>query len=99
MKVNRFFEGTIRIQEEREQRVVTEGPYKFIRHPGYLAMIIGSLMTPLILGSFFGVFWALIAIIVLILRTDYKDKVLQEELKGYKEYTQKVKYRLFYGIW
>lgn len=99
MKVNRFFEGTIRIQEEREQRVVTEGPYKFIRHPGYLAMIIGSLMTPLILGSFFGVFWALIAIIVLILRTDYEDKVLQEELKGYKEYTQKVKYRLFYGIW
>lgn len=99
MKVNRFFEGTIRIQEDREQHVVMEGPYKYIRHPGYLAMIIGSLMTPLIFGSLFGLFWALIAVIILILRTAYEDKVLHEELTGYKKYSQSVKFRLFYGIW
>lgn len=97
--VNRFFSGTVRIQTERGHHVVTDGPYRIIRHPGYAGGLLGFVMIPLLLDSV----WAFIPIIVLtgvlILRTALEDKTLQKELPGYAEYAQRTRYRLIPGIW
>ena len=81
------------------QRVCTIGPYRYIRHPGYLAAIISSLCYPFILGSLFSFFPVFINIFLLIIRTYYEDKTLQIELNGYDEYSKMTKYRLFPYIW
>jgi protein-S-isoprenylcysteine O-methyltransferase Ste14 len=99
MIVNPFFEPTVRIQEEREHKVVSSGPYAFVRHPGYLSGILWIGSIPLILGSLYGVFPFLLYSAFMILRTHLEDKTLREELSGYREYADKVKYRLFPGLW
>lgn len=98
MAVNLHFEGTARIQKDREHQVIRTGPYKMIRHPGYLGMIFGQIALPFIIGSFFALIPAGIAIVAIIIRTFLEDKMLQNELDGYSEYAKKVKYRLFPGI-
>jgi protein-S-isoprenylcysteine O-methyltransferase Ste14 len=96
---NRFFSGIVRIQTDRGHHVVTTGPYRFIRHPGYAGAFWTYLATPILLDSL----WALIPTIllfgVLIARTSLEDRTLQAELPGYKEFTQKTRYRLFPGVW
>jgi protein-S-isoprenylcysteine O-methyltransferase Ste14 len=99
MLENRHFEGTVRIQNDRGHRVISTGPYGIIRHPGYLAMILTSLVMPLMIGSMYALIPAGFVIIVLIIRTALEDQTLQKELTGYLEYTQKIKYRIFPGIW
>ena len=99
MTVNRFFSGTVRIQTERGHQVVSSGPYRLVRHPGYLAGVIGYLAMPLVLGSSWAYLPVLMGILVVCLRTYLEDKTLQEELPGYREYTQQIRYRLFPGIW
>lgn len=99
MIVNPYFEPTVRIQEERAHRVIASGPYAIVRHPGYLSGILWLASVPLILGSLysfvpFGLYTALMS-----LRTYLEDKTLQDELEGYKEYAEKVRYRLFPLIW
>jgi protein-S-isoprenylcysteine O-methyltransferase Ste14 len=97
--VNKHFEGTARIQSEIDHKVVKKGPYSLIRHPGYLGMLIGGLSYPLVVGSF----WGLIAYIpfaaILIIRTFLEDRMLVHELKGYKQYSEKTKFRLIPFIW
>ncbi|MBM3127210.1 MAG: isoprenylcysteine carboxylmethyltransferase family protein [Chloroflexi bacterium] len=94
---NRFFTTTVRIQ--KDHAVQTGGPYRFVRHPGYVAAIVYSLATPFLLGSW----WALIPMIfvppLMILRTALEDKLLQDQLAGYKEYAARVRYRLVPGVW
>lgn len=96
---NKFFSGVVRIQTDRSHRVVTTGPYRFVRHPGYA----GGLWTYLAMPLLFDSLWAFIPTVllaaVLILRTSLEDRTLQAELPGYKEYAQKTRYRLFPGIW
>lgn len=99
MVVNRFFSGTVRIQTERGHQVVSSGPYRLVRHPGYLAGVIGYLAMPLVLGSSWAFLPVFVGILVICLRTYLEDKTLQEELPGYREYTQQTRYRLFPGIW
>lgn len=99
MIVNPHFEPTVRIQKERNHKVITSGPYKIVRHPGYLAGILFAISIPLLIGSFFSFFAVGIYVILMILRTCLEDKTLQEELEGYLEYISQVKYRLFPGIW
>lgn len=99
MMTNKHFEGTVRIQEDRGHRVISHGPYKFIRHPGYLAMILNSFAVPLMLGSLFTFIPVGISLILLLIRTSLEDKTLRNELSGYKEYSQKIKYRLVPFIW
>ncbi|MBM4241910.1 MAG: isoprenylcysteine carboxylmethyltransferase family protein [Euryarchaeota archaeon] len=96
---NPFFEPTVRIQKDRDQRVITSGPYQIIRHPGYLSGILWHVALPLIIGSSLALIFAFIIIILLIVRTYLEDNTLQEELEGYTQYTKKVKYRLFPEIW
>ncbi|MBW8041116.1 MAG: isoprenylcysteine carboxylmethyltransferase family protein [Planctomycetes bacterium] len=99
MIVNTHFEATVRIQNDRDHKVITAGPYKMVRHPGYVGAILWIVATPLIIGSVVGFVPAGIAGLVLIIRTWLEDKTLHSELNGYVEYAEKVKYRLFPGIW
>lgn len=97
--VNRFFSAVVRIQKDRNHVVVTTGPYKFLRHPGYAGGILTSIATPIMLGSL----WALLpvgfVVCMYVVRTFLEDRTLQEELDGYKEYVQKVRFRLLPGLW
>jgi protein-S-isoprenylcysteine O-methyltransferase Ste14 len=97
--VNPFFEVTVRLQTERGHKVIDTGPYTLVRHPGYVAGILFCLGTALCLGSVWALVPAGIASALLILRTQWEDQTLQAELAGYKEYTQRVRYRLIPGVW
>lgn len=99
MIVNKFFSAVVRIQKEQNQTVISDGPYKFVRHPGYTGGILVLLSTPLMLGSLWALLPAGAVVGVTIVRTFLEDKTLQEELDGYKEYASKVKFRLLPGIW
>lgn len=99
MAVNKFFEWTVRIQVDRGQYVCKEGPYRFIRHPGYTCLIISVLVCPLILRSCWGLVLSVILALVIIARTALEDRTLQKELPGYQEYAQIVRYRLLPFIW
>lgn len=99
MVSNKFFSTMVRIQDERGHRVATEGPYKYVRHPGYVGYILMELATPLALGSIVALSMSCFVIIIFIIRTALEDKTLNIELEGYEEYSKKVKYRLIPFIW
>lgn len=99
MKENAFASDTVRIQKERGHTVCTTGPYRYVRHPMYVGVILFLLCFPIALGSFYTFIPAFINTALFILRTSLEDKTLQEELPGYKEYAQEVRYRLFPGVW
>ncbi|KPL08038.1 hypothetical protein AMJ86_02115 [bacterium SM23_57] len=99
MVSNKFFSTLVRLQTDREHTVATEGPYKYIRHPGYLGYIIFSLATPISLGTFWGLIFSGTTSILLIIRTVLEDTTLKKELPGYAEYTENVKYRLIPFLW
>jgi len=99
MAVNPHFEPTVRIQKERSHRVISSGPYKIVRHPGYLAGILFTLSIPLIIGSVFTFIPVGIYAVLFIIRTSLEDRTLRKELDGYSEYVKRVRYRLFPGIW
>ncbi len=99
MASNQYFSQVVRIQSERGHAVAIKGPYRYLRHPGYIGGIAFELGMGLLLGSW----WALLAggvcAVLLIIRTALEDRTLQAELPGYKEYARKVRYRLIPGIW
>lgn len=99
MVVNPHFEPTVRIQKGRRHRVISSGPYKIVRHPGYLAAILFTLSMPLILGSAFTFIPVGIYAVLFMIRTSLEDRTLHEELDGYSEYAKEVKHKLFPGIW
>jgi protein-S-isoprenylcysteine O-methyltransferase Ste14 len=96
---NHFFSTAVRLQFDRSHKVATRGPYKYVRHPGYVGFIVLNLATPLILGSLWALIPAAVLSILFIVRTSLEDNTLRNELEGYKEYAQKVQYRLIPGIW
>jgi protein-S-isoprenylcysteine O-methyltransferase Ste14 len=96
---NAFFASVVRIQDDRGQVVCTTGPYQFIRHPGYFGAVLQSIAVPLMLGSFWGLIPGGSGAILLFLRTVLEDRTLLEELDGYEEYAQRVRYRLLPGLW
>ncbi len=99
MITNKFFSSVVRIQTDRGHYVVTDGPYKYVRHPGYSATIIVSFSIPLLLGSLWALVPAVIGDIILVIRTVFEDNTLKKELHGYKEYASRVHYRLIPGVW
>jgi protein-S-isoprenylcysteine O-methyltransferase Ste14 len=99
MMENRYLSEIVRIQEERGHEVCTTGPYRYVRHPMYVGVIIFVLCLPLALGSFYALFLGVLIILVFLIRTSLEDKTLQNELPGYKEYAEQVRYRLVPGIW
>jgi len=96
---NTFFSQVVRIQTDRGHKVATGGPYRYVRHPGYLGMILFELAISTLLASW----WALIAgglcALLLVLRTALEDRTLQAELTGYSDYARQVRYRLMPGVW
>jgi protein-S-isoprenylcysteine O-methyltransferase Ste14 len=100
MRVNRFFSSVVRIQSDRGQYVVTTGPYRWIRHPGYLAGIVIMVASGIGLGS-----WLAAAVLIvlslpfLLHRAITEDRVLQAELPGYRDYAARVRWRVLPGIW
>jgi len=96
---NPFFETTVRIQKDRNQKVISKGLYKIIRHPGYFADFLWYFSVPLIFRSTIAFIPVAFALGFLLIRTYLEDKTLQKELDGYEEYTKKVKYRLIPGVW
>lgn len=96
---NPHYESVVRIQRDRDHKVITAGPYRIVRHPGYLGAILSAVSTPLIIGSALGLVPAGIIVMLLLIRTILEDKALHNELDGYSDYAQKVKYRLMPLIW
>ncbi len=99
MSVNKFFSKFVRIQKGRGHQVVTAGPYRHVRHPGYVGWMMMNLAPPVILGSWWALIPAALAVCGMIVRTALEDRTLQNELAGYKEYAQRVRYKLLPGVW
>jgi len=99
MASNVFFSGLVRIQKERGHTVATGGPYRYVRHPGYVGYIISWLATSLALGSLWGLIPAGLVMCLMIVRTALEDRTLLEELDGYRDYAGQVRYRLLPGVW
>jgi len=99
MRTNQFFSAVVRIQKDRGHFVITGGPYRFVRHPGYTGMGVFTLVTPLILNSRWAFLPALATAALTVLRTTLEDRTLQNELDGYATYTRNVKYKLFPPVW
>lgn len=96
---NAYFSEGVRIQEERGHLVARDGPYRFIRHPGYCGAILSQLSTPLLLGSIWAVIPSLLSALFYIIRTYLEDRVLVSDLPGYREYTRMTRFRLLPGVW
>ena len=99
MVENEHFEQFVRIQNDRTHRVVSTGPYRFVRHPGYAGAILGALSLPLMLGSWWTFAPVGADIVLFIVRTALEDRTLRRELEGYEAYAKRTRYRLFPGVW
>lgn len=99
MASNTFFSVTVRIQEERGHTVATGGPYRYVRHPGYVGAILFQLALPVLLGSLWGLIPGVAAAILYVIRTALEDRTLHAELDGYAAYAQRVPYKLIPGVW
>lgn len=99
LMVNTFLESTARIQNDRNQAVCKKGPYRIIRHPTYLAILIWCISMAFIFETIFICAVSVVIVSIVIIRTYFEDKMMKNELNGYKEYTQEVRYKLFPYIW
>jgi len=95
---NHFFSGMVRLQTDRGQQVVSSGPYRWMRHPGYAGALLVYLVTPLFLDSALAYLPTLLVIGLCVLRTSLEDRFLQEKLEGYHDYIKQVRYRLLPGM-
>jgi protein-S-isoprenylcysteine O-methyltransferase Ste14 len=96
---NTFAAPVVKIQKERGHKVVTTGPYRYVRHPMYAGAIFFFLGTPLLLGSWYGLALAPFMMAVLAVRAVMEERMLVAELEGYAEYAARVRYRLIPLIW
>lgn len=99
MVVNKFAETQVRIQADRDHQVVSTGPYRYVRHPFYASLIVAALLYPLAVGSWCSYAPAVATAVLFGWRTAREDRTLREELTGYEEYAQRVRYRLLPGVW
>jgi protein-S-isoprenylcysteine O-methyltransferase Ste14 len=99
MLSNRYFSAVVRIQEERGHKAISGGPYRYVRHPGYMGMMAIFLGAPWMLGSWWAVIPAICAAGVVVVRTRLEDRELMEQLDGYQDYARQVRHRLLPGVW
>lgn len=99
MKENAYLSRLVEIQKKSHQHVITTGPYAVVRHPMYAAFISMTVGIALGLGSYYALIPAFGVAIGLVARTYFEDKMLHKELKGYKEYAKKTRFRLCPGLW
>jgi protein-S-isoprenylcysteine O-methyltransferase Ste14 len=96
---NAYFSTMVRVQEERGHQVCDTGPYRYVRHPGYVGAVLQSLAAPLFLGTLWGFIPGGLAALLIIARTALEDRTLQAKLEGYTEYAGRVRHRLLPGVW
>jgi protein-S-isoprenylcysteine O-methyltransferase Ste14 len=99
MAANPFLERMVRIQQDRDHRVVRSGPYRFVRHPMYVGILLQAAALPLILGSWWTFAPAAATWVLFAFRTALEDRTLRNELDGYEDYTRQTRYRLLPGVW
>ncbi len=99
MVVNPFAEKTVRIQTDRGQTVVTSGPYRFVRHPMYVGLILIFVSTALVWGSVWVLRLTVVMAVLIIWRTAHEDQTLLRGLSGYEQYAAVTRYRLLPRIW
>ncbi|MCX6820447.1 MAG: isoprenylcysteine carboxylmethyltransferase family protein [Candidatus Aenigmarchaeota archaeon] len=87
------------IQVEKDQKLITTGPYSIVRHPMYLGVLLAMLFTPLALGSYWGLVAFAPTAIIVALRTLNEEKVMMRKLPGYRAYARKVRYRIVPFVW
>ena len=98
--INPFFSGAVRIQADRGQRVIREGPYAIVRHPAYAGGLPALVAGGLALNSLISIIPVIVIVLpIMIYRTMIEDQMLRDELAGYSDYAAKVRYRLIPGIW
>lgn len=97
--VNLFFSSHVRIQLDRGHVVVSTGPYRIVRHPGYAGSVFFNLLVPMALGSWAALVLGVGTAVLFVYRTAKEDRVLMEELPGYMTYAKQVRNRLIPGIW
>lgn len=96
---NSFAAPVVKLQAERAQRVISTGPYAYVRHPMYSGMILFFASVPLILGSTWGLGIAPLFLVLLALRIRIEERTLITGLPGYADYAARVRYRLLPGLW
>jgi len=99
LRENPYLLRIVEIQKDRGHKVITTGPYKYVRHPMYVGVITFLFCIPLALGSLYALIPASLLAILILIRTYLEDKTLHKELPGYKEYAEKTRYRLLPGVW
>jgi protein-S-isoprenylcysteine O-methyltransferase Ste14 len=97
MAANTFFEPSVRIQDGHQ--VADNGPYRYVRHPGYLGIILHFIAAPLAVGSWIALIPALTGAVIYVVRTAMEDQTLRRELPGYDDFARRTRYRLLPGVW
>jgi protein-S-isoprenylcysteine O-methyltransferase Ste14 len=98
MRVNRFYSSVVRVQNDRGHSVIDAGPYRLVRHPGYLATLSAMLSGGMALGSLLAMIPLFGFAAIFIRRTMVEDQLLHDKLPGYAEYACRVRYRPIPGI-
>ncbi len=96
---NAYLSPAVRVQTEREQTVVSTGPYRYVRHPMYATALLFLVSTTLLLGSWYGLILGLLLFVGIALRAVQEERTLRAELPGYEEYMAQVKYRFIPYVW
>lgn len=97
--VNTYLESTARVQEDRDQTVISTGVYSIVRHPTYSAVLLSCLGIFLVFPKPFVLLTASVIAILMVIRTNLEDQLLERSLKGYEEYQKKTRYKLIPFIW
>jgi protein-S-isoprenylcysteine O-methyltransferase Ste14 len=98
-RANTYAAPVAKIQSERKQIVISTGPYRYVRHPMYAAVIPFFAGAPLVLGSWYGLVLLPIMVPVLAVRCALEERMLNAGLEGYADYMKRVRYRLIPGVW
>lgn len=96
---NPFFSTFVRIQHDRDHKLISSGPYALVRHPGYAGVLIAHLALPFVLGSIWALVPAIFGVVFFVLRTSREDQLLHDRLDGYREFQSRVRWRLLPWVW
>ena len=98
-RTNSFAAPVVKVQAERDHHVISTGPYALVRHPMYTSIMLFFIGVPLLLGSWWGLAFVPLFFAMFAFRTRIEERTLVAGLKGYADYTARVRYRLVPGLW